>query len=965
MLEREYDCGDTCAVKGWVRIFCWLVIGLACVPACRGEWTYVGDMIDYHVDGNVVEFVCTNATVTVQVCADDIFRIRMSPSGRFKGNEPWVVIQYDWPACAFTVAERADSIDVSTDRITVRVQRAPLRLSMYDRVGKLINEDARTGAMGWDGPKVVCRKRLTATDHFFGLGQHYDISDLRGRTMTLWLTELSIPNPFFMGTDGYGIFFHNFWKTTFDFSGDPYQFSSPGGDELDYYWMYGPSLKRLLDLFTTITGKSPIPAKWIFGVLTHALGSTRPDQRVGQQGVLDYVRAAREVHDWPLDSVKPHSKGCGQNFWASPSTNWPNAGWGSFPAVDEMVQQLHDMGCHVLWWESPGIMPDCQMYQEGVDNGYFIMQKGKVWKGSFGSGLKGALIDFCNPAARDWLSTYVDFMPGFGSDGTCNDHGEEVKGDMYSPYENPYNGTLTGPEYHNLYAMLYDVAFWEAYHRRAPNKRTVHRGRSGGPGCQRYPIRGGQDSDEVGKPIHGEMMGAINLGLSGIPFKTFADRYSRKPQFPHPVRAAQYTFLGAAGQRSGKLWSDRPVPDDNYRFYGRLRYRLMPYIYTYAREVAQTGCPLVRALVLDYQDDPNTYDVYGQYLLGSELLIAPFWRDDNLTREVYLPEGQWVDFWDHRIVYEGRQTITYQAETVNQVPIFVKAGAILPLAPDGQLYVDQKTTPYTISVYPAGSSSFELYEDDGTTYDYERGASALTRFVCDETEAGIALGKSAPRGGYTIPPRDHVFRVNKAMRVTSVTLNGQPVRPFTKKPELASAPQGWWYDRDNEIVWVKVQGGADESLAMFVAGQIEGGSLAGPSPDPGAGPAGAAREAPAAGQTMPDQERFVSVSAYRPSPADGSVVSDRIPSLTWSSPGGTLAHDVYFGTDRAVVARADADAEGVYVRRQQGNSVSSDDYFPEGFLELGKTYYWRIDEFDGQRLNRGPVWSFTVGPPAR
>ena len=94
-------------------------------------------------------------------------------------------------------------------------------------------------------------------------------------------------------------------------------------------------------------------------------------------------------------------------------------------------------------------------------------------------------------------------------------------------------------------------------------------------------------------------------------------------------------------------------------------------------------------------------------------------------------------------------------------------------------------------------------------------------------------------------------------------------------------------------------------------------------------------------------------------------MNDRIPTLTWSSPGGALAHDVYFGTDRAVVARADADAEGVYVRRQQGNSVSSDDYFPEGFLELGKTYYWRIDEFDGQRVNRGAVWSFTVGPPPR
>ena len=794
------------------------LIGLLLFTGVVGaQWTYVGDYVErYKTEGNVVTFTCSNATVKVKVCTEDILRIRMSKSGRFKPNEPWVVIRYDWPQAIFTVTDKGAYIDIATRRVTARINKSPFRLAIYDRDGKLINKDCDDGGMGFDGAKVICRKKLTATDHFFGLGQRYEESDLRGQKRELWVTENVTWIPFFMATDGYGIFFHNTWKTTFDFSQDPYYFSAPGGGELDYYFIYGPSFKHILDQYTKITGKSPLPPKWAFGL--H--GSKWALQR-GQEGILSDVREARGKRDWPLDSIRVHSKNRDQGIWASPSLNWPDAGWGSFPAVDKMVRQLHDMHCHPIFWENPGIPATCKdKHAEGVKGGYFIMQDGQPWIGNFGHTMhKGSIIDFCNPAARKWWGDLHNFMVDFDSDGVAGDHGEEVKGTMYSPYNGMYADQL-----HNLYSMLYDMAGWEAYKARNPNKRCVVWGRSLWAGCQRYPMQGTQDSHEFKKHIYGEMMSCINFGLSGVPFRIYTDNVSRELlEGKNPgmlSRLSQYISLAVAGERTGVFWTGNETADNNYRFYAKLRYRFMPYIYTYARITTQTGLPLVRALVLEYQDDANTYSAYGEYLLGKELLIAPLWSDTTFAREIYLPKGQWLDFWDGTR-YKGKQTIVYNAP-IDKVPILVKGGAIIPMAPDNQRYVDEKKGPLTVRIYPQGRSSFGLYEDDGISYDYEKGVSALTTFECIENKNGIVVTKSAPSGRYRVPERDHVFRVHKEMAVKSVTKGEDLLCRLDRKRGFNAASDGWFYDEKKKILWVKVKGCADASIRLDIRKDVTG-----------------------------------------------------------------------------------------------------------------------------------------------
>jgi len=798
---------------GWFVSFGFVLL-VVFAGASAGQWQYVGDYVGpYQVKGNEVTFSCGNATVKVEVCTEDILRIRMNPSGQFKPNEPWVVIKYDWPKSLFTVKDRGDYIDISTQCITVKVNKSPCRLDIYDEDTRELCLEPNDGGMGFDGEKVICRKKLTATNHFFGLGQRYEKSDLRGERRQLWMTENVTPIPFFMATDGYGIFFHNTWKTTFDFTSDPYYFSAPGGGELDYYFIYGPSFKHILDQYTKITGKSPLPPKWAFGLI----GSKWTKQN-GQEGIVKDVTAARNEKDWPLDCIRVHGKNCGQGIWAGPSLNWPDDGWGSFPAVDQMVKQLHDMHCHAIFWENPGIPQNCtEKYEDGDFHGFFITEDGQTWNGRFGYGMDpGALVDFCNPAARKWWGQLHNFMIDFGSDGAAGDHGEEVYGKMHSPYSG-----MNGEELHNLYSMLYDMASWEAYKARRPNKRCVVWGRSLWAGCQRYPMQGTQDSHSEGKNIHGEMMGCINFGLSGVPFRIYTDNVTREildsKRSDWPLsRLSQYLCVTVAGERTELFWTGNATADNNYRFYGKLRYQLMPYIYTYAHITTKTGLPLVRALVLEYQDDPATYSVYGEYLLGKELLIAPLWSDGEFSRRIYLPEGEWIDFWDGTR-YEGKQSIDYYAG-IGKVPILVKSGSIIPMGPYGQRYVDQKKGPLTIRVYPNGVSSFTLYEDDGVSYDYQKGVYSLTRFKCVEDEGGIKVSKSAPRGKYHVEERDHIFEIHQTMNVEAVTMNGEVLPVLDSKEAFNSAVQGWFYDETAKVIWVRVKGGVNKEVLLSIVG---------------------------------------------------------------------------------------------------------------------------------------------------
>jgi alpha-glucosidase (family GH31 glycosyl hydrolase) len=740
----------------------------------------------------------------------------MSPLGSFKPDENWVVIRYNWSETPFTLEDKGSYIAIKTNRLFIKAYKSPFRFEFYDAAGRLVNKDWKEGSMGFRGKEIICKKELTATDHFFGLGQRYEESDLRGQKRTCLVTREYTPVPFFLGTDGYGIFFHNTWASEYDFTKNPYTFSAPGGDELDYYFIYGPEFKHIIRQYSQITGLSPLPPKWAFGLFF-----SRWDEEVGginyrqegQKGMLRTIRAAREVWDWPLDGIRVHSMGPKQCFYASPDLNWPDMLWGEFASVDTFVMKLHEQHIHPLFWEAPGVTGNCKMYEEAVKNSYLLTKDGKPQNIVFGYlQPPGGMVDFMNPEARKWWGKYHHYMADFGSDGVAGDWNDEK---MLRNTVSPYNG-MSSDEFLNVYSLLFNQASWDAYKERKPDKRCINFGLVYWAGGQRYPMQGTQDSHAMGKNIFGEMMGCINLGLSGIPFRTFTDNVSREMEPGLPFsRLSQYLSLTVAGERTLCTITGNQMADWNYRFYGRLRYRLMPYIYTFAREATQTGVPLVRALVLENQNDPKTYEAYCEYLLGKDILMAPLWSDTTFYRDIYLPEGEWIDYFDE-ITYPGRQTINYHAP-IDRVPILIKAGAIIPMAPDKQSYVDEIKSPLTIQIYPKGKGSFDLYEDDAESYDYEKGIFAITTFSYEENTGGMIIRKSAPAGTYKIAERDHVFCVHKEMNIKAVSHEGQLLKNLMSVEEFNADGTGWMYDPWVRKLWIKMKGGTQEVLELMVS----------------------------------------------------------------------------------------------------------------------------------------------------
>jgi alpha-glucosidase len=769
-----------------------------------------GDFKSFSVKGNNIEFKLTNSVVRLAICDDDIARIRMSPSGDFKPDEKFVVIKYDWNPAIFRVKDKGKYISVETGKVKIKAFKSPFRFEFYDHYGNVLNKDCNEGGMRFRGKEVICLKELTATDHFFGLGQRYEESDMRGRKCICEVTREYTPVPFFMATDGYGIFFHNTWASEYDFTGNPYTFSAPGGDELDYYFFYGPDFKHILYSYSRVTGFSPLPPKWAFGLFfsrwNEEFGVMKNGEYVtqlsyqqnGQEGLLKIIESVRKLWDWPLDGIRVHSTGPDQNFYASPSVRWPEFNWGGFPSVDSMVQKLHDQHIHPLFWETPGVFGKTKMYEEGIKNNYFLMQNGKPFDVVFGfRSPPGGLVDFMNPDARKWWGKYHYFMADLGSDGVAGDWNDHrALNNLYSPSTGMY-----APEFGNVYSLLFNQASWDAYRERVPDKRCINFGLVYWAGGQRYPMQGTQDSHLSGRNIWGEMMGCINLGLSGIPFRTYTDNVSRELNPAMPLtRLSQYLSLTVAGERTQIAVTGNPTADANYRNYAHLRYRLMPYIYTSAREATVTGTPMVRSLVLEYQNDPEAYKVFGQYLLGKDILIAPLWSDTTFQRMIYLPEGYWIDFFDEK-VYSGGQTISYDAP-IDRVPILIKSGAIIPMAPDNQSFIDEIKSPLAVHLFPDGESKYELYEDDGVSYDYEKGIYAITSFTCKEAENYLTITKSKPDGNYSLPDKDYVFCIHGQKTSTGITINGSPLNYYKSNDDLNSVKKGWTQESDGKKLLV-------------------------------------------------------------------------------------------------------------------------------------------------------------------
>jgi alpha-glucosidase len=711
-----------------------------------------------------------------------------------------------WPADrSVTITETADKIIVRMGELLVEATRDPFHLRYCASDGKPFLEEADDGGLSWSYWDYSLRYALSADDHFYGMGQpdqlvdHLDF-DHRGHVRDVW-NHHSPPAttifPWLLSLRGYGLLVDNPNRAEWDLGhSDPASFAYRArGGGLQYYIFFGPELQRVLQAFFELTGFPPLPPRWIFGLLQSRYGYRN---RRELEAVAETFRAKRLPCDALILDV----------FWfkemgdlAFDPIDWPDA--------PEMISRLKQQGFRTMVIEEPYLTLRSRNYPEALSRGYLARHyDGTAYTFDFWPG-ECALVDFSNPSAREWWSQKHQPLLESGIDGWWADLNEPAK-----HFQDMAHHGGSAASVHNSIALFMQQAIHDAHQRYASERRLFILSRSGFPGSQRYGVAlWSGDVDMTFASLRKQVAVGLNVGLAGIPLwgtdiggfgfggKCSAELYARWFEF-----GAFCPLCRPHGDQTElrEPWQFGFEIEAICRKYLQLRYRLLPYIYSAAREACTSGIPIMRPLVLEYPQDPHVHNLTDEYLFGRDILVAPILDEGAAERTVYLPEGVWIDFWTDESCF-GPRCLTVRAD-LDTIPLFIRQGAIIPMGPDVQYSSERLLDPLTLEIYRGCDGAVTLYEDDGETSAYLNGAFVETRFeMTDTPEALICrLGEGLGRlVGHQLP-RTIVLNIHKQPAVNNVYCDEIAVPAVPAADSLGGADYGWWWNAAKQILTIKL-----------------------------------------------------------------------------------------------------------------------------------------------------------------
>jgi alpha-D-xyloside xylohydrolase len=635
-----------------------------------------------------------------------------------------------------------------------------------------------------NGQRVAFHDTFTAEpdEHFFGLGEKFTDFDKRGQRITTWncdcggaFSERAYKNvPFVVSTRKYGIFVDSPCAVDFDLvASNTATFTLISRDSaLDYYVIAGPDLKTIITRYASLVGFPILPPKWALGTWISS-----GFQRDSQGEVLARARLIRE-HEIPCDVL--HLDCYWQRFGRWSEVQWDEE---RFPDPAGLIGQLKAQGFKVCLWIHPYLGTASERFAEGAARGYFLKNAaGEPYVADLWGGFHPpvAMLDVTHPEAVAWFQGLLREQLRLGVDVFKTDFGEGIPTDVVA-----YSG-ITGERLHNLYALLYNDAVAEVTARETGRAGLVW-GRSSYAGGQRHAAQWSGDPNATFTALASTLRGGLSIGMCGHAFWSHdIGGFTGQPSPELYIRWAQFGFFSpltrAHGNSSRLPWDFGPQALEIFRSYARLRYRLLPYIYTYACIAARTSLPLLRAMVLEFPDDPATYTLDLQYMFGAELLVAPLYRAGG-ERPVYLPAGTWVDFWS-RTVLQGPTTLQVQAP-LEQLPLYVRANALIPTTEPAPFVREEpfETVVFEAYLLPEGAGSFTLCDLDGETMVSARRLG--TTLAIEVTGAKRRLGLHLlPLSGLDGQPP-----------VETVLLNGRQCERWTGEtaPALAQARTAGWF----------------------------------------------------------------------------------------------------------------------------------------------------------------------------
>jgi alpha-glucosidase len=759
----------------------------------------------------------------VTAITDDILRVRAAPAADLPEDASWAVpAEMRSRSVHVSVRPRADGVDLQTATLAVRIERAPLRLIVSDLAGHVISADAPAGAVSAVGAGFSLRKQLNDKEHIFGLGDKTGPLDRRGQAFTLWNTDaygfqestdpIYKSIPFFIAAGGlggsYGILLDNTWRTWFDFGKQDPQTLSMGSaaGPIDYYLIYGPTVHRVVERYTDLTGKPPLAPAWALGFQQSRYSYMSAAE---VRDLADRLRAERIPSDviWLDIDFQDRNR----PFTTNPET---------FPDLPALAQNLKQQGLrlvvitdlHIAAAPGQGYAP----YDSGVAGDHFLRRPdgsryvGQVWPGP------SVFPEFTRRDTRAWWgSLYRDFVAA-GIAGFWNDMNEPAIFETPTktmPLETQHRiaepgfapRTATHAEIHNVYGMLNSRATFEGQRQLAPAERAFVMTRASYAGGQRYATTWTGDNSSTWNHLKLSISMLLNLGMSGFAYSG-AD-VGGFIGAPSPelmtkwIEIAAFTPIFRAHSEKGtprkELWVDGPQHLDIRRQFIEQRYRLMPYLYALADENARTGAPLMRPLFYDYPDALDApCEQPTAFLLGDRLLIAPPpVLESPQAYQVCLPAGRWYDYWTGEPAAVTSVPAAAGAPAVQRISVtpaldrlavFVRAGAILP----GQALVQSTSEsahgPLLLDVYPGDDCRGTIYADDGHSMAYARQDYLRQRVRCMQTDAGIDIDFDAREGRFQPRWRQVTVRVHHWAGGAQAFLDGKRVADIAVRDGVLS-----------------------------------------------------------------------------------------------------------------------------------------------------------------------------------
>ena len=684
----------------------------------------------------------------------------------------------------FHLSETNNHYIVKTERLTVKVHKESLLLTFLDLEGNVINEDHEKN-LASETP-ASCYKVLKENEQIYGCGEQAGFINHRGKKVKFWnyaepkhfntiSNEMYQSIPFYISKENetvYGLFYDNSFRSFFDFGTENSEYISIGADggELNYYFIYGDSIKEVLELYTGLTGKSPMPPMWSLGY-HQSKWSYYPENRV-----YEVANTFREKNI-PCDSI--HLDIDYMDDYKIFSFNEDR-----FPNPKKMFTDLNDNGFKMIAIVDPGVKREAgyDVYEQGQENGFFCKYPngedfiGDVWPGGC------AFPDFTNPDVRNWWAGLNKEFLELGLKGIWNDLNEPSI--LVEPHtmskeviHRTEQGDKTHAEIHNLYANYEAMATWSGWEKFDSHARPFILSRAGFAGIQKYAAVWTGDNTSSWDALLVSIPMFINLGLSGIPF-VGADVGGYAGDCSEEL-LIRWTQLGAFTPlfrnhtrkevRDQEPWAYSEKGEDIMRKFIQLRYKLLPYLYIAYRETHEKGYPLLRPMLFNYENDKNTHGISDQFMIGDHLIVAPIYMPGQNYRAVYLPEGVWYDYWSNE-QYQGGQFIVANA-SIDSMPIFVKAGAMIPEYPVMNYVGEKEVDELTLNVY-LGDGEYVYYEDNGSDKDYMDEKFNKTLMTANQGESEFTVNLSSQIAGYDSAITTYRFKLNGFDSVSNVTVNG-------------------------------------------------------------------------------------------------------------------------------------------------------------------------------------------------